>query len=184
MENNLINTAHETVRNWWISLVIGILSLILGVIFIFQPVDVLFTLVTLFVIGFFIIGLCEIIFAITNRNFINGWELTLAVGILDILVGILLLSIPAATPVIVFYLIGSWIMFQSIWAIEMTFDIRKRSLKGSRWEVLLGLAILGLIFSFIFIIWLVHTFNFIIGMATVSFIAYGIYRIFWATQFR
>jgi len=182
METNLISTARAAVKNWWVSLIIGILSLIFGIAFIFQPIDALFTLVALFVVGFFVAGICEIIFAITNKDSINGWAWALATGIIDILLGILLLSIPTATPVIMVYFVGFWIMFQSIWAIGMAIDILKLGVKDSGWEWLLALAISGIIFSFIFIISPVFSSGFIVIMATISFIVYGIYKIYLAIQ--
>lgn len=182
MKNDLIQTARSAVKNWWVSLVIGILSFGLGIIFIVKPIDALITLSIFFVAGFLAAGLCEIIFALTNKDSLNGWGWTLTSGIIDTLLGILLLFIPAETPIIMIYFVGFWIMFQSIWAIGMSCDLQKMQVSG--WGWLLALAILGIIFSFIFIMSPVFASGFIVAMAAVAFIMYGIFRVYLSFKFK
>lgn len=176
MENDLMYAARAAVKNWWLSLVIGILSLGLGILFLAKPLDALITLAILFVAGFLVSGLFEIIFAISNKNSLNGWGWTLAGGIIDLLLGILLLFTPGITPIIMAYFVGFWIMFQSIWGIGMACDLQKLGVKD--WGWLLALAIIGIIFSFIFIMSPVFATGFIVAMAVIAFIVYGIFRIY------
>lgn len=176
MENDLMYAARAAVKNWWLSLVIGILSLGLGILFLAKPLDALITLAILFVAGFLVSGLFEIIFAISNKNSLNGWGWTLAGGIIDLLLGILLLCTPGITPIIMAYFVGFWIMFQSIWGIGMACDLQKLGVKD--WGWLLALAIIGIIFSFIFIMSPVFATGFIVAMAVIAFIVYGIFRIY------
>lgn len=177
MKNDLLDTARAAVKNWWMSLIIGILSIVLGILFIAKPIDGFITLAIVFVVSFFVAGLFEIIFAISNRQVLNGWGWTLVSGIIDILLGILLIQIPESTPYIMVYFVGFWIMFQSIWGIGMSCDLQRVGVSGWRW--LLALAILGLLFSFIFIASpIYYTSGFILALAAVAFIMYGIFRIY------
>lgn len=176
MENDLINTARQAMRYWWLSLLIGLLSLGLGIWCIFQPVDALLVLTLLFVTSFFVAGILEIVFAISNKDVLNGWGWTLANGIIDLILGGLLLAIPASTPFIMIYFVGFWIMFQSIWGIGMSCDLQRMKVNG--WGWFLTLAILGLIFSFIFIMSPGFGGEFIVAFASVAFIFYGVFRIY------
>ncbi len=182
MKNDLMDAARSAVKNWWVSLIIGILSLGLGIIFLAKPLDALITLSILFVAGFLVTGLFEIIFAVSNKDSLNGWGWTLASGIIDLLLGILLFSTPGITPMIMAYFVGFWIMFQSIWAIGMSCELQKIGVKD--WGWLLALAILGIIFSFVFIMSPAFAAEFIVSLAVIAFILYGIFRIYLAFKFK
>lgn len=182
MEKRLFDSVYATVKNWWISLIIGILSLALGVVFLFKPAGALAALVILFVVSFFIAGLFDIFFAVSNRKIIRGWGWTLAAGIIDILLGVFLLFIPAATPWVMIYFVGFWILFQSIWAIGISVDFQRSGVDG--WGWMLALAILGIILSFAFILSPVFASGFIVAIAAVAFIVYGIFRIYLSIKYR
>lgn len=176
MKNDLLNSARKAVKYWWLSLIIGLLALGIGIWCIFKPLEALLTLTILFVAGFIIVGIMEIIFAISNRNTINGWGWTLASGIIDLALGLILLWLPIETPLIMIYFVGFWIMFQSVWAIGTAVDLQKMNVSG--WGWLLALAILGLIFSFVFILSPGFGGGFIVVLMSISFIMYGIFRIY------
>jgi len=182
MRNDLLNSARRAVKYWWLSLIVGLLALGIGVWCLFKPLEALLTLTILFVTGFIVVGVLEIIFAISNKNAIDGWGWTFASGIIDLALGLLLLFIPIETPLIMIYFVGFWIMFQSVWAIGMAVDLQKIRIDG--WGWLLALAILGLIFSFVFILSPGFGGGFIVALMSISFIAYGIFRIYLSFKFK
>lgn len=170
----LSKTVQGTVRNWWISLIVGMLSLAFGIILISQPVDNLCTFSYVFTIGFIAIGILEIIFALCNNDFIIGWGWGLANGILDILLGVMLF-IPKVTPLMLVYIVGFWIMTKSICGIGISCDLKR--LLVDRWNWLLLLSIVCLLFSFVFIVSPMLTSKFMVITAAIAFILYGIFRI-------
>lgn len=176
MKNELMGSARSAVKHWWISLIIGLLALGVGVWCIFKPLEALVALTILFVISFLISGMLEIIFALANKDSLHGWGWTLTSGIVDLLIGILLLWIPVETPLVMIYFVGFWIMFQSVWAIGMSVDLQRIRLRG--WGWLLALAIIGLLFSFVFIVSPQFGGGFIVALMSVSFIIYGAFRIY------
>jgi len=177
MENEVINTVKQAMKYWWFSLLIGILAIILGVLFLAKPFNGLMTLAILFIVGFIVSGLLEIIFAISNRDKLNGWGWTLASGIITLVLGTALaFSSPIITIEIMSYFIGFWIMFQSFYSIGTAYDLQRAKVRG--WGWLLALAIIGIIFSFIFIISPVFGGTFILIFASISFILYGFSRIY------
>ena len=178
----LSKTVQGTVRNWWMSLIIGVLSLLFGVIFILQSVDGLCTLTYLFTLGFTVAGIFEIVFAFSNNNFIIGWGWGLAGGILDILLGVMLLFTQDATPSMMVYIVGFWVMYKSICGIGISCDLKRLLVDG--WNRLLILSILCLLLSFIFIVSPMLTSEFIIVIAAIAFILYGIFRIYLSIKFK
>jgi len=94
-----------------------------------------------------ITGILEIAFAIANRKGLNNWGWSLASGIIDFLIGILLVSQPAISILILPFYVGFAILFRSVMAMGWAFELKKRAV--SDWGYLLAVGILGLLFSFI-----------------------------------
>ncbi len=177
MKNNLFYSVKQAVKYWWVSLLVGLLAIALGIWCLFTPFSTLVALTFVFAITFFISGLSEIIFAISNRNILNGWGWTLVSGIVDLLFGIILILLPIEVITLVLaYFVGFWVMFHSIWAIGSAVELQRGGISG--WGWLLILAIMGVIMSFIFIISPLFTTGFIIFLVSISIISYGISRIF------
>jgi len=175
MNYGFLQTARKSIKYWWLSLIIGLLSFGFGVFCIFQPLEALISFTICFIIVFFIAGIMEIVFAIVNKNRINGWGWTMANGIIDIALGALLVIIPISAPIIMIYFVGFWIMFQSFWGLGLAFDLQSAKVKGWIWFLLLS--VLGIIFSFTFIVNPEIGGSFIITMGALAFITYGILRI-------
>lgn len=182
MENELVKSAKSAVKNWWISLLIGLLSVGLGIWCLFAPGSTLIALTVLFVINFLVGGVFEIIFAISNRK-MQGWGFTLAGGIIDLLFGIFLFILPPfATTVTLILFVGFWILFRSIWAIGVSVDLQRLGVKG--WGWLLALAILGILFAVLFILNPAFGAGYIVAFAAMSFVFYGAFRIYLAFKLK
>ncbi len=183
MRSILLNSVKKEVKNWWISLLIGILALIVGIWCIVTPDTSLIALTYVFVFTLLISGIIEIIFAVSNRDILYDWGWSLAGGILDVIFGALLLLLPLPIKtIILIYCVGFWIMFRSIWMIGASIELRRMYVKD--WGWFLAMAILGLIFSFIFIISPVFSGIFIVAFASVALLLYGVFRIYMAFKLR
>lgn len=183
MKNRLLNSVKKSTKYWWLSLCIGIMSIILGILFIAAAGPALLTIAILFVIGFIVSGLFEITFAIANRNTLDGWGWSLASGIIDLIIGILLaIATPTLTIAVMIFFVGFYIMFRSIWGIGAAVEMKRAGFKD--WGWLLALAILGIIFSFLVIIDPIIGGGFIVAFAAISFVIYGIYRIYYGIRLK
>ncbi|NDW19748.1 hypothetical protein D0T53_12645 [Dysgonomonas sp. 216] len=174
MNNDLRHEVKRTARNWWISLLVGIVSIGLG-IWCFIRLDTTFLALSfVFVAGFLISGLFDIMYASSNREN-SGWGWYLAIGIIDIIFGIVLLANPLLAPVVLAYFIAFWLMFQSFWGIGISMDLQRLNRKG--WGWLLAWAILGLLLSVLLLVQPEIT-GIIAAIVTASvFIVYGIFRV-------
>lgn len=176
MKNHFLESAKYAVKHWWVSILIGVLSIILGIMFIRTPIDALLTLSIVFAISFLATGISEIIFAIANRKTVYNWGWSLAGGIVDVLLGVLLLSAPDITALLLVYFVGFWILFRSIWGIGIAFELSRFRIPG--WGLMLILAVLGVMLSFVFILSPIFGGGFIVAFAATAFIVYGIFRIY------
>ncbi|WP_108821309.1 HdeD family acid-resistance protein [Dysgonomonas sp. Marseille-P4361] len=182
MKNYFLSSVKKAVKYWWISPIIGVIAIILGVLCLANPLTTLSMLAALFVAGFLISGLFEGVFAISNREVLNGWGWTLASGIISILFGLILLGMPIETITVLLFFVGFWAMFQSIWAIGSAIELQRSGIKGWGWVLAFG--ILGLIFSFILITNPLFAAGFIIYLFAFILLTYGFVRIFYGFRLR
>jgi len=133
----------ESIKHWYLQLLLGLVFIAVGIWVYLTPLESYITLTVLFSFAFLIAGVIEITFSIANRKGISNWGWALASGIIDFLVGILLVSHPDISVIVLPFYVGFAIMFRSIMAIGWAIE-----LKSNR-GYLLGIGILGLIFSFI-----------------------------------
>lgn len=183
MENSLFNSMKQTVKHWWVSLVNGLLAVILGIWCIATPDTTLVALTYLFIFAFLLSGVVEIVFSIANRNILADWGWSLACGIIDIIFGVLMLLLPLPIiTVMLIYLIGFWILFRSVWMIGESIELKRMHVKG--WGWFLAMAILSILFSFLFIISPVISGVLIVAFVSVAFLTYGIFRIYLALKLR
>ena len=133
-------------ENWWMPLVKGIILLILSILVFKNPggtilgVSLYISLALLFTGGMLTIS------AISLRSKINNWGWRLAEGLIDIFIGIILLSNPALTALLVSFMIGLWFTFYGITSLSDSFGLKDS--KVSNWWVGLLWGILSIIFGF------------------------------------
>ena len=147
MVHEMIKKVKSTVKHWYIPLVVGLLFIGLGIWTMFSPAESYLALAILFIIAFIVGGLLDIIFAISNKDELDGWGWELANGILMFIIGIIMAFNPAITLVTLPFYIGFVIMFRSIMAISSSMELKKYGVLD--WGNLMAMGILGLIFSFI-----------------------------------
>lgn len=182
MNNNLFSTLQSAVKHWWVSLLVGIISLGLGIWCFATPLSTFVALTIIFVIAFFVGGMSEIIFAIANRNVLKNWGWSLVVGIIDFVFAIILLSNPTLAPLVFCYLVAFWIFFRAVWGISMSLDLKQY--KDSNWGFLLFLSIIGIILAVILLIQPMIAGLMAAYVIALCFIFNGIFRIFLAFRLK
>ena len=87
-----IDTINFGVKNWWVSLLLGLLYILIAICLMFTPLASYVALSVLFSVSMFVSGTLEILFAVTNRKNISSWGWYLASGIIDLILGIYLMA--------------------------------------------------------------------------------------------
>lgn len=178
MENKLL----QTVKNWYLILILGIILILVGIWVFSTPVLSYATLSMLFATAFLVTGILEIVYAISNSKEMESWGWSLISGIIDLLIGILLITLPATAMLFLAFYVGFGILFRSIMAIGQSINLKRWHIEG--WGYLLTIGILGLIFSFILIwnpVFAGLTIVFYTGM---SFVMIGIFQVFLSFKLR
>lgn len=177
-----IDKVNSTIKNWWVSLVLGILYIALAIFLIFNPLATYITLSILFAAFMFVSGIFEIMFAVNNRDNISSWGWYLAGGIIDLVIGLLLIAVPGLSMEVLPFILAFWLMFRGFSGVGTAMDMRRYGTKN--WGWVLFIAILSILFS-IAVIWIpaagALSFVFITAYA---FMAFGIFRIVLAFEMR
>lgn len=165
----------STVKNWWISLLLGILYIAAAIFLLMNPLATYVTLSILFSAFMLVSGIFEIVFAVNNKDNISSWGWYLAGGIVDLVIGVLLFAIPGLSMEILPYILAFWLMFRGFSGIGVSMDMRRYGV--SNWGWVMALSILAIIFA-IAIIWMpaVGALSFVF-ITAYAFIAFGIFRI-------
>ncbi len=149
MSTQLFKMVRNSVKYWYIPLIVGVILIGLGIYTFMSPEASYLALALLFSLSFLVSGLFEIIFSIANKDVLDNWGWTLAFGVLTLAVGVLLLVNPAISMITLAFYVGFLILFRSISAIGYAVDFRRYGI--SDWGVLMIIGVLGLIFSFLLI---------------------------------
>ncbi len=176
------NLFEAQVKHWWISLLIGILFIAMGVWVMLTPLTSYITLSIFFSATIFISGIFGIIFSITNKEWIKGWGWHFLGAILDLIMGTILLIYPALSMVILPFVVGFWFMFSGFSVIGVSAELKSMGWKSSGWGIAFGVLIILL--SFLQIINPLIGAAFIVYMTSMAFLTLGIFRIFMALQLR
>lgn len=172
----------QSVKHWYIHLIIGLIFIAIGILVFASPVASYAALTIVFSISFLISGIMEIFFATSNRRVIENWGWTLALGIFTTLVGLILIVNPEISAVTLPLYVGFMLMLHSFWAIGSAFDLKDYGVSG--WGVSLIIGILGVLFAALLIIRPVIGGVTLVIWTGLALITSGIFNLFLSTKMR
>lgn len=169
-------TVDRSIRHWWVFLIRGLLFIIVGAYLAASPVSGYLALSFLFGLVILLAGVAELLRAYQDHGTGNrGWHLF--AGLIDLLLGLILMSHLAASMVILRIIVGFYFLFKGITV--LTF----RRTPISAWWMIFGALIILL---FVILIW----FNPVFGTASVlmftslAFIVTGVLNIMLGLRMR
>ncbi|PTQ93576.1 uncharacterized membrane protein HdeD (DUF308 family) [Mucilaginibacter yixingensis] len=131
-------TVGRGIRLWWVFVLRGILFLLLGIYLLAAPVSGLIALGFTFGLIIFLAGIADLLRAYQDRDQGDrGWHLF--TGIIDLILGIILMTHLGASITILRIVIGFYFLFRGL----IIFSFRKAA--GGSWWVILG-ALITLLF--------------------------------------
>ncbi|NMM48265.1 HdeD family acid-resistance protein [Marinigracilibium pacificum] len=176
MAEQIIKKVKSNIKNWYLHLITGVLLIIVGVYAFTHQVTAYVALAIVFSITFLFTGISEIIYAFSNREELDGWGWSLAGGILDLIVGIILISRPEISLVVLAFVVGFGLLFRSMLGIAWSLEMKKYG--EENWGLLLGLSVLGVIFAFVLLWNPVVAGSTVVVWTAITFVVIGIFEIF------
>ncbi|MDE6011112.1 MAG: DUF308 domain-containing protein [Muribaculaceae bacterium] len=139
--DQLKNVLH---RIWWVPLITGLIAIALGVWCFCSPESSLATFAYVFSACLIVAGCLNISYAVANTRLHTNWGWSLVLGLLEMVCGIWLFSMPEATLAAAFaYAAGIWLLVVSINAIGEATHFSRYS---SAWTILMILLLVATIF--------------------------------------
>lgn len=175
--------AGKTIRHWWMFLIIGLLSIIAGIIVFSRPAESYLTLSIMFGVLMLVTGIVELTVSITSNNYFMTRSYRIIGGILDLLIGLFLCIYPGVTLVILPVMLGIWMMFHSFMIIGFGSDMDSMRVKGSGWTVALGVIMLILSLAIVMCPFTIGT-AYVVVLSGCAFIVFGIILIILSTRLR
>ena len=133
-------------KNWWILLLKGIVLVILSIYIFLNPDAAVLGLSIFIGIALVISGVFTTIASILYRKVVGNWKWYLVEGLIDSLLGLIILSAPGLTATIVAFVVGLWFLFYGITKVVASFELRKNEI--TNWWVELIFGLLAVVFSF------------------------------------
>lgn len=127
------------VKNWWISLLLGILYVVVAVSLMFAPLSGYAVLSILFSISMLFSGLLEISFAVSNRKNVSSWGWYLAGGIIDMIFGFYLIAYPLLSMEVIPFIIAFWLMFRGFSTVGYAMDLKRYGTRDWGWYIAFGI---------------------------------------------
>jgi uncharacterized membrane protein HdeD (DUF308 family) len=154
---------YSTKSLWWLSSIIGILTLGVGVFFVVAPHETLSTITVIAGIFVVIDGLVAIVGSIAGRGENRG--VLALVGVIGVVAGVVLIKHPFQALVVLTLIVGIWFVVAGIARFVATFSLREDRLGNILLALLdviagviilawpeLGLATLAVIFGIVLIL--------------------------------
>jgi len=121
MTNGFTNAGlREWTWGWWLLVLVGVLSVVAGVIILFKPSDSLATLAVIAGIFVLIDGIMELIASFSRQTQNRG--LVALLGVLSAIVGILLIRHPIAGVAAIALFIGIWLVAVGVVRLAVAFE--------------------------------------------------------------
>jgi uncharacterized membrane protein HdeD (DUF308 family) len=149
--------------NWWLLLVAGIISLVLGIIIVVWPQASTAVLVIIFGIFILLLGIVAFIRSFMLIKKTKSWWVLLIEGIIGIAAAIVLFVWPGITTAIIAYILGAWLLIIGIIAIVYG------SVNKSVFPILSGIlsVIIGLLVLFSSPLYALATLIFVFGILSI-----------------
>ena len=137
--NELVGGLGYAVKNWWMSLLLGLLYIAVALCLLFAPVSSYVALSVIFSISILVSGILEIFFAAGNKKTISSWGWYLAGGIIDLLIGIYLVFYPLVSMELIPFIVAFWLMFRGFSATGYSMDLKRYGTRNWGWYMVFGI---------------------------------------------
>lgn len=180
--NEFMNSLGYAVKNWWVSLLLGILYVIVALSLLFAPVSSYLALSVIFSVSILVSGILEITFAVSNKKGISSWGWYLAGGIIDLLIGLYLVIYPLVSMELIPLIVAFWLMFRGFTLCGYATDLKRYGTKDWGWYLVFG--ILAILCS-LGIIWQPGLGAItVLYMLSITFLIIGCFRILFSFELK
>ncbi|MEG1622828.1 MAG: DUF308 domain-containing protein [Alistipes sp.] len=139
----------HSIDNWGLSMFLGVLFFIMGIFVFTQPGNSYLAFSALFGIMVILSGAFELYLGskATGKS-AKGW--LIAGGIVEIILGIFLLSIPSLLFSILPFILGFWLLFRGFTTVGIASDMMGYGVRNAGWTMAFGISVIFCAFFILF----------------------------------
>ncbi len=168
-------TKKKNLTYWWFPLLFGVIFILIGIWILQSPVESFEKITKIIGVIIVVSGTTQLLFSVSNRLRIPWWGLQAVNGIIDLAIGIILIIYPEILLRIITIFVGVWLIVNSVLIIMKAAEARKKGSAYWKWEVILGILLLLLAFTFF---WHPVVIGITVAIWTaMAFIMLGVFRI-------
>jgi uncharacterized membrane protein HdeD (DUF308 family) len=179
---NFFKTVRNAVKHWYLPLIAGIIFIVVGIWVFATPAESYVALSIVFSITFLVNGIFETYFSIANKDELENWGWSLALGIMNLIVGVVLLLHPEISMTTLPFFVGFVVLYRSIMAVSFSLDLKNYGILD--WGSLMVVGILGILFGFILIWNPVFAGLSLVVWTGLAFIVSGVYSIYFSLKLK
>lgn len=132
----------DAVKNWWMLLILGIAVFLTGIfIFVYPGVSYMAMAMT-FAVLVLVSGIVSVVVAASTSNPAIGKGWIMAGGIVEILLGLLLIIFPVTAVASLPFFLGFWLLFRSFRMIGVGSNLTSMKVPGGVWTIIVGALLL------------------------------------------
>ena len=173
MTNKDYEKTEYLIKRWWLSLLVGLVSIIVGFIILVNPVTSYYIFAIWLGVAIFLSGLFGLMQSVNSKNYFvrRGW--LIVANIADIIIGLILMFNAIISEVFMPTLLGFWLLYRGSAMLIQGFDLRDYGIRDAGWVVFYAALIIALAIA---ILWLPMSFGIeaVILFIAIAVIAYGI----------
>ena len=134
--------SRQAVRYWWLLLAGGVILFLIGVVVFAFPVQSYVGMAVLFGWLMLLTGVVETIVAVRNTHYVTGRGWMLAWGVIEIVLGLILVFNVALSSATLPVVLGFWLLLRGFSAVGLGGDMRAVGIRGAGWTILCGILLL------------------------------------------
>ena len=138
-------------RPWWELVLRGLFIMIFGIIAIAWPEISLWALILVFGVFIFVEGLFQMVAAFSVKKEDPNWSLMFISGLFSFIIGLLAISWPGVTAVVLLWLIGAWAIVVGITQIAYSGQAKQDG--GVRRGLMVVGGLIAIMFGFMAFLW-------------------------------
>ena len=163
----VFNEIQHSVKNWWASLLLGIVYIIVALWLMFAPLSSYVALSIVFSISMLISGILEILFAVSNRKGVPSWGWYIVGGIM--------IAYPMVSMEVIPFIIAFWLMFRGFSSTGYSIDLKRYGTRDWGWYMAFG--ILAIICSLLILWQPAIGALYAVYMISFTFLIIGLFRV-------
>lgn len=137
-----VERSSRAIRNWWLLLLLGIATFIVGVFIFTYPGESYLAMSVAFGVLMLASGLVNIVLAASTDNVVIGRGWLLASGIIELILGFILVMNVHISAMVLPLILGFWLMIRSFGMIGTGSDLMSAKVSGGSWTVFVGVLLL------------------------------------------